>query len=268
MYLDDIVWGHTSEEHYQRLAAVLERFQSTGLRLKPKKCKFFQMEVSFLGHLVSAEGVRTDPDKVAVIRSWLTPKNVMHVRSFLSLASYFHRFIAHFAEIARLLHGLTNKSQKDFTWTDSCQEAFEQLQDALVTAPVLTYPHLKYRYTLDTDASNCTIGAVLSQDGGQGEQVIAYGSHVLTKSKHNGSHVLTKSKCNYCTTRKELLAVVHFVQYFKHYLLGQRFLLRTDHGSLRWLFNFRKPEGQTAHWLHETRVFRFRYQASSRAQTP
>ena len=195
---------------------MLEWLQTAGLRLKPKKCNLFRTEVPFLGHLVSAEGVRTDPDKVAVIRSWLTPKNVMHVRSFLSLASYFHRFIAHFAEIARLLHGLTNKSQKDFTWTDSCQEAFEQLQDALVTAPVLRYPHPKYRYILDTDASNCTIGAVLSQDGGRGEQVVAYGSR------------------NYCSTQKELLALVHFVQYFKHYLLGRWFLLRTDHRSLRW----------------------------------
>ena len=144
MYLDDIVWGHTSEEHYQRLAAVLERFQSTGLRLKPKKCKFFQMEVSFLGHLVSAEGVRADPDKVAVIRSWPTPTNVMQVQSSLGLASY-HRFIAHFVEIAHPLH------VKDFTWTDSCQEAFKQLQDALATAPVLRYPHPEYRYILDTN---------------------------------------------------------------------------------------------------------------------
>ena len=236
VYLDDvIVWGRTFEEHYQRLATVLGRFRTAGLKLKPKKCDLFKTEVSFLGHLVSAEGVRTDPAKVAVIRSWPRPANVTQVRSFLGLASYYRRFIAHFAEIARPLHALTNKSQREFVWTDACQMAFEHLQDALATAPVLRYPNPGKRYILDTDASNCTIGAVLSQEGEHGERVVAYGSRVLSKAERN-----------YCTTRKELLAVVHFVHYFKHYLFGKRF---PDHGSLRWLFNFKEPEGQTARWL-------------------
>ena len=116
---------------------MLERFRAAGLKLKPKKCDLFKTEVSFLGHLVSAEGVRTDPAKVAVIRSWPRPANVTQVRSFLGLASYYRRFISRFAEIARPLHVLTNKSQKEFSWTDTCQAAFENLKDALATTPVL-----------------------------------------------------------------------------------------------------------------------------------
>ena len=174
VYLDDvIVWGRTFEEHHQRLTTVLERFRTAGLKLKPKKCDLFRREVSFLGHLVSAVGVRTDPDKVAAIRGWPRPANVTQVRSFLGLASYYRRFIAHFAEIARPLHALTNKSPREFMWTEACQTAFEHLQDALATAPVLRYPDPERRYILDTDASNCTIGAVLSQEEEHGERVVA-----------------------------------------------------------------------------------------------
>ena len=133
-----------------------ERFRTAGVKLKPKKCDLFKTEVSFLGHLVSAEGVRADPAKVAAIRGWPRPAKVTQVRSFLGLASYYRRFIAHFAEITRPLHALTNKSQREFVWTDACQMAFEHLQDALATAPVLWYPDPERRYILDTDASNCT----------------------------------------------------------------------------------------------------------------
>jgi transposase InsO family protein len=107
-----------------------------------------------------------------------------------------------------------------------------------VKAPILAHPDFSQPFILDTDASNNGIGAVLSQLHDGQETVIAYASRTLTKAERN-----------YCVTRKELLAVVHFVKYFRHYLYGKSFLVRTDHSSLRWLTNFKNPEGQLARWL-------------------
>ena len=139
-----------------------------------------------------------------------------------------------------------------FKWGDEEQRAFDALKDKLVTAPILGYPDTKEAFILDTDASKCAIGAVLSQVQEGKEVVIAYGSRRLTKSERN-----------YCVTRQELLAIVWFTEHFKHYLIGKKFLLRTDHGSLRWLFRFKEPEGQMARWLE--RLARFDFDIEHRA---
>ncbi|MBJ5505560.1 hypothetical protein JGG47_23625, partial [Salmonella enterica subsp. enterica serovar Derby] len=125
--------------------------------------------------------------------------------------------------------------REKFLWTGNCQEAFNKLKEALSSAPILAYPRPDQPFILDTDASNTGIGAVLSQVQDGQEKVIAYFSKSLSKPERN-----------YCVTRKELLAVVKAVEHFHHYLYGQKLLVRTDHGALRWLRSFRNPEGQTA----------------------
>ena len=164
----------------------------------------------------------------------------------MGLASYYHRFVKNFAAIAKPLYQLTEKTAR-FTWTDKAQAAFEELRHHLVTAPTLTYPDYQQPFILDTDASDVGIGAILSQSQKDGsERVIAYASRTLSRPKRR-----------YCVTRKELLAVVMFVQHFPPYLLGREFLLRTDHGSLTWLTNFKQPEGQLARWLECLQEFSF-----------
>jgi hypothetical protein len=155
----------------------------------------------------------------------------------LGLASYYRRFIQGFARIAAPLHRLTEKKAK-FVWTSECGLAFEALQQALISAPILSYPQSGGQFVLDTDASNFAIGCVLSQVQDGEEKVVAYGSKSLSKSERN-----------YCVTRRELLAIVVFLKKYKHYLGGSRVKVRTDHGSLRWIFNFKNPEGQLARWL-------------------
>ena len=118
------------------------------------------------------------------------------------------------------------------------EEAWAELKQKLLQAPILSYPDPKGEFILDTDASAYGMGAVLSQVQGGQEKVIAYGSKSLTKEERR-----------YCVTRKELLAVVYFVKYYRHYLYGQKFTIRTDHGALRWLINFKDPQGQVARWL-------------------
>ena len=247
VYLDNvIVIGRSFTEHLQNLQAVFKRLRQAGLKLKPSKCSLLQQEVQYLGHIVNREGISVDPGKVEKVLTWPVPQNVQEVRQFLGFCSYYRRFIQNFADIARPLHRMTEKNAK-FKWTHEAGTAFEHLRKQLTTTPVLVYPDFKTEFVLDTDASGSGIGAVLSQLDSQGkERVVAFGSRLLSKSERN-----------YCVTRRELLAVIFFTNQFRPYLLGRHFQLRTDHGALTWLMNFKEPEGQMARWLEKLQEFDF-----------
>jgi hypothetical protein len=247
LYLDDIiVHGKTFGDELIRLRTVLQKLREAGLKLKAKKCHFFQKEVGFLGHVVSEQGIQTDPEKIKSVAEWKTPTCVTEVLSFLGLASYYRRFIKDFATIASPLHKLTEK-EKAFDWNEDCETAFQTLKQALTQSPILGYPRPgEEKFILDTDASGQGIGAVLSQVQDGQEIVIAYGSRSLSKTERN-----------YCVTRQELLAVVYFVKYFRQYLYGQEFKVRTDHAALKWLLNFKNPEGQLARWMEVLAEYNF-----------
>ena len=246
VYIDDIiVFSQTVEEHISQLQTVFNRLKSAGLRLKPKKCHLFRRKVKYLGHVVSEDGIQTDPDKTEAIRNWEQPTTVSNIRAFLGLCSYYRKFVPNFATLAKPLIKMTEKSSK-FEWGPEQQESWMKLKQKLTTAPVLVYPDPEATFVLDTDASDQGIGAVLSQVTDGQEQVVAYGSRVLTKQERK-----------YCVTRRELLAVVYFMKYFRHYLVGKRFLLRTDHASLRWLRTFKEPQGQVARWLETLEEYDF-----------
>ena len=237
IYLDDIVvTGKSFENMVENLSKVFERFREAGLKLKPKKCHLFATEVEFLRHVVSAEGIQTNPKKTESIKNWPTPTCVKEVRSFLGLCSYYRRFIYQFSDIAKPLHNLTKKGQA-FLWTEECMNAFVTLKQKLTEAPVLAYPDFEKEFILDTDVSYVSIAAVLSQKIDGKEHVIAYASRTLSQCEKQ-----------YCVTRKELLPVVNYVKHFRHYLYGKKFTLRTDHGSLRLIMNFKNLEGQVARW--------------------
>jgi transposase InsO family protein len=207
------------------------------LKLKARKCVLFGKQVTYLGHVISENGIQTDPEKVDAVKRWPEPVNKTQVRSFIGLCSYYRKFIANFSNIARPLHKLTEVATP-FLWTGECQTAFDLLKAKLTSAPILTHPDFSKPFILDTDASQNAIGAALSQIQDGQEKVIAYASKVLSKSERK-----------YCVTRKELLAVVTFIKHFRPFLYGHKFLVRTDHSSLRWLLRFKDPEGQLARWL-------------------
>ncbi|CAI5671544.1 unnamed protein product [Oreochromis niloticus] len=170
VYLDDLlVHGGDFDSALSHLSEVFSAIRRAGLRLNPAKCRLLARETTFLGHVISAQGITTDSAKVAAVRDWPTPSNVKQLRSFLGLASYYRRFIKGFATIASPLHRLTDKGQP-FGWSDACAAAFAQLKEALTRAPVLAYPDARQPFIVDTDASNVGVGAVLSQQGEAGEQ--------------------------------------------------------------------------------------------------
>uniref|UniRef100_A0A669CP14 ribonuclease H n=1 Tax=Oreochromis niloticus TaxID=8128 RepID=A0A669CP14_ORENI len=249
VYLDDLlVHGGDFDSALSHLSEVFSAIRRAGLRLNPAKCRLLARETTFLGHVISAQGIATDSAKVAAVRDWPTPSNVKELGSLLGLASYYHRFIKGFATIASPLHPLTDKGQP-FGWGDACAAAFAQLKEALTRAPVLAYPDARKPFIVDTDASNVGVGAVLSQQGKAGKRVVAYFSRALGRAERN-----------YCVTRRELLAVVLAVRHFWPYLHGCRFLLRTDHASLTWLLNFKHPEGQVVRWLEVLQGYDFEIQ--------
>lgn len=204
MYLDDIVvFGKSFKDHLLNLEKVFEKLMDAGLKLKPKKCHLMQKEISFLGHVVSKGGVRTDPAKVSAVKEIQRPKNVTQVRSFVGLASYYRKFIRGSSKIAKPLFDLTKKD-KQCMWNQDCEDSFLELKMRLMSAPVLAFPKVGgNKFILDTDASAYAIGAVLSQVQDGKERVIAYGSRCLDKAERN-----------YCVTRREMLAVVYFTKYF------------------------------------------------------
>ena len=156
--------------------------------------------------MVSNHGISTDKSKTEKIAHWPTPTTQQQLQQFLGLASYYRRFIRDFACISRPLHWLTEKNAP-FRWTEERDNAFNRLQQLLISAPILSYPDFSKEFILDTDASNDGVGAVLSQRHNGMELVVAYASKSLTKAERN-----------YSVTRRELLAIVTFTYHFRQYL--------------------------------------------------
>ena len=223
----------------QRLERVLEALRSANLTLNPTKCRLFKKQVQFLGHVVSAAGVCPDPSKVAAVKRFPTPVSPKNVREFLGLPSYFRRFIPKFADVARPLHKLLEKSSR-FVWTDECDAAFRVLKEKLMSAPVLCYPKFSAPFILTTDASEVGLGAVLTQEEDGQERVVAYASRSLSKVERRFS-----------ATERECLGLVWATRRFRVYLHGRRFVLRTDHNPLVHLRKSKDPRGKLARWILE-----------------
>ncbi len=246
IYLDDvIVFGRSFNEHKRHLSEVLTCIQRAGLKLKPSKCYLFRPQVTFLGHVVSGEGVKPDTSNVDKIVGWPVPQTMTEVRAFLGMGNYYRRFLRDFSQLVRPLVELTKKDHP-FDWTEACQGAFEELKTRLTGAEVMAYPQPDFPFILDTDASEHSIGAVLSQVQDGREHVIAYGSRTLSPAERN-----------YCVTDRELLAVKVFIEYYKHYLLGRHFTVRSDHQALRWLFSLREPKDRVARWIEALSAYDF-----------
>uniref|UniRef100_A0A8C7XN19 ribonuclease H n=1 Tax=Oryzias sinensis TaxID=183150 RepID=A0A8C7XN19_9TELE len=193
LYLDDIIiYSPDFSSHLQHLDEVFGRLWQHGLKLRPDKCRLFQQEVKFLGHIVDRSGVRPDPEKVKAVQDWPIPSTIKGVRAFLGLAGYYRRFVAGFANIARPLNSLlvgipaTKRSgTQRIVWTPDCKASFDALKEALTQAPILAYADFNKPFVVYTDASHHGLGAVLAQVQEGRERVIAYASRSLHPSERN-----------------------------------------------------------------------------------
>ena len=190
---------------------------------KFSKYEFWLDTVSFLGHVISKDGVMVDPSKIETVKNWVRPTNVSEIRSFVGLASYYRRFVKGFSSIASQLTNLT-KQNVPFVWSDECEESFQKLKTLLTTAPILTLPVEGKNFIVYCDASYSGLEVVLMQE----TNVIAYASRHLKVHERN-----------YPTHDLELAAVVFALKQWRHYLYGVKCEVYTNHRSLQYVFTQR-----------------------------
>jgi hypothetical protein len=195
---------------------VLQRLRDHQLYAKFSRCEFWLGEVSFLGHVISAEGISIDPGKVQDVFDWKPPKFVHQVHSFLGLAGYYRRFILNFSKISRPITDQLKKGER-FMWNAGCDEAFQTLKKLLTTSPMLAQPDITKSFDVYYDAFGTGLGCVIMQEG----CVIAYSSRQLRRHEEQ-----------YPTHDLELVAIVHSLRTWHHYLLGNVVHIFTDHKSL------------------------------------
>ena len=230
VYIDDIiVFSSNFDEHLLDLKEVFERMKKANLTFKASKCHILKAEVSYLGHIISKDGIRPDPDKIKAISAIPAPTNVELLRTFLGISGYYRKFVPNYSDICKPLYELT-KSQTDFIWTQRHQQAFEQIKSILTSYPILAHPNYDYPFVIQTDASEHGLGAVLTQYIDGQEYVIMYISRVLQPCEKKWS-----------IREKEALAILWAIQSFRSYVIGLRFKVETDHESLQWLLKATKP---------------------------
>jgi hypothetical protein len=217
VFFDDIlVYNKSFQDHLSHLSTVLQLLLRDNWKVKLSKCDFAKQSISYLGHVVSAQGVATEPAKIQDIEQWRTPSNTKELRSFLGLAGFYRKFVRHFGIIIRPLFNLLKKHTL-FVWTQEHEKAFDLLKTALVTTPVLALPDFSKQFYVYTDACQYGIGAVLMQQG----HPLAFLSRALGPKNQGLS-----------TYEKEYLAIILAVVHWRAYLQVSEFVIYTDHSSL------------------------------------
>jgi hypothetical protein len=211
---------------------VLQLLKEQQLYAKPSKCFFGVKEVEYLGHIVSHEGVKVDPNKIKAMMDWPIPKTLKNLRGFLGLTGYYHKFVRNYGRIAAPLTALTKKDA--FSWTPEATKAFEQLKEAMCTAPVLTTPDFTKTFIVECDASGNGIGVVLMQEG----RPLAFESRPIKgRDLHKPIY------------EKEMMAILHALKKWRPYLIGRHFKVKTDHDSLKYFLEQRLSSEEQQKWV-------------------
>ena len=263
VYLDDIIiYSKTVQEHFELLREVFRRLREAGLKLSGPKCHFFMPSIKVLGHIVSADGIACDTEKISAVKSWPEPTDVKELQRFLGFTGFYRRFIQDYAKIAKPLTNLLrgsnscqakSKKRKVVTqpwgWGPSESSAFASLVDKMTQPPVLCYPDYDKPFQVRVDASKDGLGAVLCQQQESGHyRVVAYGSRTLKQSEEN-----------YSTHKLEFLGLFWAVtKQFHHYLYGaQTFQVVTDHNPLAYLQTTAKLDAVGHRWMATLGAYNF-----------
>lgn len=270
VYLDDlIVFGRSLEEHEERLLKVLDRLEEVGLKLSLDKCQFCQPRVKYVGHIISADGIATDPEKVRAVTNWPQPTDLKSLRSFLGFCGYYRRFVENYSKIVRPLTDLTkgyaptNKGKSHLKekaetylresepfgkrWSQECSEAFHQIIGCLTNAPVLAFADPHKPYILHTDASLKGLGAVLYQEYPEGLRPVAFASRRVSATEQR-----------YPVHQLEFLALKWAItDKFHDYLYGAKFTVRTDNNPLTYVLSTAKLNATGHRWLAALATYDF-----------
>src|SRR5258707_12379036 len=236
---DILVYSCTLSDHQRIICQVLSTLWEWRLFLKPEKCKFEQKEVEYLGLVILKDHVTMDLMKVCRVTEWLTPMKVKEVQSFLGFVNFCQKFIHDFSNITHPLYALTHKTQW-WVWGSPEQEAFDALKNAVTSTPVLTFPSQSGPFHLKCDTSNFVTRAVLSQ-------AQADGTHQPITFISKG---FSDVECNYQIHDKEMLAIMHALDEWHHFLEGvtEKFKILADHQNLAYFQDTQKLNCQQACW--------------------
>ncbi|KAI4889192.1 hypothetical protein NFI96_012963 [Prochilodus magdalenae] len=241
-YIDDIlVYSPDLPTHVQHVRRVLSRLLENQLYVKGEKCEFHLSSVSFLGYIISSEGVVMDDRKITAVANWPIPNSIRELQKFLGFANFYRRFIRNFSSVAAPLTSLLKGNAKRLVWNPQAGSAFEELKRRFTTAPLLQHPDPTKPFVVEVDASNVGVGAVLSQRSGEPPKLrpVAYFSHKLSPAERN-----------YGIGDKELLAIKLAFDEWRHWLEGAQypFLVLTDHKNLEYLRSAKRLNSRQARW--------------------
>lgn len=233
VYMDDvIIFSTTLDEHMLNLKEIFRKLQEYNLKVQPDKCEFLKRETEFLGHIVTTDGIKPNPRKIDAILKMPLPKTHKEIKSFLGMVGFYRKFINNLSKITKPMTVCLRKGKR-VEHTEDFKNAFETCKLILCNEPILVHPDFSKLFTLTTDASKYAIGSVLSQDG----KPVCYASRTLNPNE-----------VNYSVTEKELLAIVWSVKYFRPYLFGKHFKVKTDHKPLKWLESLKEPNSKLVRW--------------------
>ena len=256
VYLDDCIsMSKGMPQHLKNLTVLFERMRQYDLKLKPSKCFFAKKSVSYLGHEVTEEGLRPDPERTRTLREFPVPKTVTEVRSFLGFCSFYRRFIQNFSVLASPLNKLLKKTVA-FEWTDSQQLAFETLKTKVLEPPVLAHYDPNAVLLLRTDASRLGIAGHLIQ-------MPSYEERKKGQLLACVSRTLSPAETNYSVSELEALAIIFSIDKFRVYLYHQKFIIETDHCSLCYLLKIKNPNGRLCRWALQLQGFEFEIKYSA-----
>ena len=252
VYLDDIlIFSKSIEDHERHLKLVIDKLTSVNLTLNTLKCKLICTKLNHLGHVLSAKGVEIDPSKRDDALNWPIPKTAKDVQSFLGFINFFRDFIPQFATISKPLDEIRYSQNVEKVWDIRHHDAFLMLKRMLVSAPLLAFPDFSLPFILATDASAYAIGGYLYQGDTENKQVKA--KRIIKFA----SRSLNASERKYSASKRELLSIVYCLNKFSNYLLGQKFIVMTDHKPLTYLFSQKKLAELQQMWLDTFLKFNF-----------
>ena len=256
-YLDDIIiFSETEEEHLSHIEEIFRRLEAADLKMKRSKCDFFKKHIHYLGHLISADGIRPLKDKLDTIHDMPAPRNSKEVKQFLGLIGYYRKFVPHFAALSRLLTKLTCKD-KLFDWMHECQKAFNTLKESLCDQPILKYADTQKGYTLYTDASKYGWAGVLTQTHNtEMEGKIIAMDHPITYV----SGLFRGSQLNWAALTKEAYAIYMSVKKLSFYLTDVTVLLKSDHLPLKKFLQKNTLNNKVNNWAMELEAFNIKFQ--------
>lgn len=250
-FVDDIlIYSLNESDHEMHVREVLHRLKKAGLQVDIQKCEFHTKQTKFLGFIIGTDGIRVDPEKIAVVADWEEPSTVRGIQSFLGFCNFYRKFIRDYSRISKPLSRLIKK-EVPYVFDAVCKKAFDELKKRLLSAPILAY-YDPYRETrIETDASDGVVAGILAQKGDDGQwHPVAYFSKTMAPAE-----------CNYDIHDKEMLAIIRALEGWRPELEGLqtegRFGVLTDHRALEWFMSTKKLSARQARWSEFLSRFSF-----------